>query len=362
MPRQNLRIPGPTPLPDHIREAVAAQMINHRGDEFAGLLTEVRAGVKTVFETNGDVILLGSSGTGAMEAAAANFFSPGDPVLVVRGGVFADRAVSLTTAFGLEVEVLDVEWGRAVDPAVIVQRLDAGGHRGLFVTHNETSTGVTTDLAALGAALGDRDVLFIVDAVSSAAAIPVRTDHCRIDVIYSASQKAWMAPPGIAMVAVSPRAWRFQKTARLPRFYFDLKALSDQADAGRYPWTPALPALFALRLALREFLDEGLASVYSRHQHTAQYVRDRIVAMGLTVFPDEAVASDTVTVVVLPPGVNDVAFREVALRGHDVVFGGGLDHLVGSVFRIGHLGWLDRDAINRSLDVAETVLESLKAS
>ena len=361
MPPQNLRIPGPTPLPDHIREAVAAQMINHRGAEFTELLTEIRAGVTAVFDTTGDVILLGSSGTGAMEAAVANFFSPDDPVLVVSGGVFANRAVALTTAFGLNVEVLEVEWGQGVDPAEIVKRVDAGGHRGLFVTHNETSTGVTEDLAAIGRALGDRELLFIVDAVSSAAAIPLRTDECRIAVVYSASQKAWMAPPGLAMIAVSPRAWRFQESARLPRYYFDLRTLSDAADNGRYPFTPALPAYFAMRVALREFQDEGLDTVYARHRDTGAHVRARIHAMGLTLFADAAVASDTVTAVRLPPEINAVTFHETALRDHDTVFGGGLAHLSDSVFRIGHLGWLDRDAIDRSLDVAESILNSLKS-
>ncbi len=359
MTPENLRIPGPTPLPDDIRSAVAGQMINHRGEEFADLLQEVRGGVKTVLDTEGDVILLTSSGTGAMEAAASNFFSAGDRVLVVRGGVFANRAVSLTTAFGLNVEVLDVEWGTGVDSAEIVSRLDAGGHRGLFVTHNETSTGVTEDLAAIGAALGDRDVLFIVDAVSSAAAIPVRTDEWRIDVVYSASQKAWMAPPGLAMIAVSARAWRFQKSAGLPCFYFDLKALNDAADQGRYPWTPALPAFYAMRLALRQFEAEGMESVYARHHQTAEGVRRRVRAMGLSLFPRGTVASDTVTAVKLQPDVDAVEFRDIARREHDTVFGGGLAHLKNSVFRIGHLGWLDSADIDRSLDVAETVLGQL---
>ncbi len=360
MTPENLRIPGPTPLPDSIRAAVAGQMINHRGEEFGDLLGEVWSGVKTVLETEGDVILLTSSGTGAMEAAASNFFSPGDRVLVVRGGVFANRAVSLTTAFGLDVEVLDVEWGTGVDPAEIVRRLDASGHRGLFVTHNETSTGVTEDLAAIGAALGGRDVLFIVDAVSSAAAIPLRTDQWRIDVLYSASQKAWMAPPGLAMIAVSPRAWRFQKSARLPRFYFDLETLNDAANQGHYPWTPSLPVFYAMRVALRRFESEGMESVYARHRETAERVRDRVRAMGLVLFANEAVASDTVTAVKLPPEVEAVRFRDIARREHGTVFGGGQAHLKNSVFRIGHLGWLDRADIDRSLDVAETVLEQLK--
>ncbi len=171
-----------------------------------------------------------------------------------------------------------------------------------------------------------------------------------------------MAPPGIAMIAVSPRAWRFQETARLPRFYFDLKSLDEQANAGRYPWTPSLPALFALRVALGEFQEEGMESVYARHQRTARHVRARVHAMELALFPDAAVASDTVTAVRLPAEISAVTFRETALRDHDTVFGGGLAHLAESVFRIGHLGWLDQDAIDRSLDVAETVLDSLKAS
>ncbi len=359
MTPENLRIPGPTPLPDDIRIAAAGQMINHRGEEFADLLREVRGGVMKVLDTEGDVILLTSSGTGAMEAAASNFFSAGDRVLVVRGGVFANRAVSLTNAFGLDVEVLDVEWGTGVDPAEIIGRLDAGGHRGLFVTHNETSTGVTEDLAAIGVAIGDRDVLVVVDAVSSAAAIPLRTDEWRIDVVYSASQKAWMAPPGLAMIAVSARAWRFQQSARLPRFYFDLGALNDAANRGQYPWTPALPVFYAMRLALSQFESEGMESVYARHHETAERVRERVRAMGLALFPNAAVASDTVTAVRLPPQVDAVAFRDIARREHNTVFGGGLAHLKNSVFRIGHLGWLDSADIDRSLDVAETVLAQL---
>ena len=360
MKPDNLRIPGPTPLPDEIRRAVSGQMINHRGREFATLFTEVRCGIKTVLETDNDVVLLTSSGTGAMEAAVSNFFSRGDNVLVVRGGVFADRVVSLANAFGLNVEVLDVDWGSGVQPADIVDRLDSGSHVGLFVTHNETSTGVTENLAAIGAALGNREILFIVDAVSSAAAIPIRTDEWRVDVIYSASQKAWMSPPGIAMVAVSPRAWQFQTTASLPRFYFDLERLNCAASDGQYPWTPALSTLYGMQVALRWFQSEGMESVYARHREIADHVRARIRRAGLELFSRQDVASDTVTAVTLPTEVDASVFRELAHREYGTIFGGGLAHLQKSMFRIGHLGWLDGEEIDRSLDVVEAVLNELR--
>lgn len=360
MKLDNLRIPGPTPLPDAIRSAVSGQMINHRGKEFAALFTEVRCGIKAVLETDNDVVLLTSSGTGAMEAAASNFFSSGDTVLVVRGGVFADRVVSLTNAFGLNVEVLDVDWGSGVHPTDIVERLDSGSHVGLFVTHNETSTGVTENLAAIGAALGNRDVLFVVDAVSSAAAIPICTDEWRIDVIYSASQKAWMSPPGIAMVAVSPRAWEFQASANLPRFYFDLERLNCAARDGQYPWTPALSTLYGMQAALRSFQSVGMDSVYARHREIADRVRVRIRRAGLELFSRQNVASDTVTAVKLPSEVDASLFREIAHREYGIVFGAGLAHLQKSMFRIGHLGWLDDKEIDHALDVVEIVLNELR--
>ncbi|MCY4108320.1 MAG: alanine--glyoxylate aminotransferase family protein [Chloroflexi bacterium] len=357
MPATNLRIPGPTRLPDEILGECSRQMINHRGADFGRLLIEITDGAREFFGTSGDVFLLGSSGTGAMEASVVNFLSPGDRVLAIVGGVFADRTRALAEAFGLQVEVLKVELGETVDPEEVKTRLDSGQYRGVFLTQNETSTGVTNDVKGVGEAIGSRDLLFVVDGVSSVGAIPLEMDAWRVDVAFTASQKALMAPPGAALLAVTERAWRFAREAACPRFYFDLRSISDALDQGQYPWTPPLPICFALRAAMERLASAGLASVFDRHRQYGEFVRERIVAGGLELFASRASASNTVTAVRFPDGADSAAFMARAQSEHDTIFGSGEGELRGRIFRIGHMGLIDFQPLADAVDVAARLLK-----
>ncbi len=357
MPATNLRIPGPIELPEHILAECSRPMISHRGSEFAEILHEITDSAKGLFGIDGDVFLLSSSGTGAMEAAVVNFFSPGDAVLVVRGGVFADRTRAMATAFGLDVDVLEVEWGDAVDPAAVARRVEAREYRGLFLTHNETSTGVMNDVEAVGGVLRGLDLLFVVDGVSSVGAIPLRMDDWRVDVAYSASQKAWTAPPGAGLLAVGSRGWKFNNDASCPRFYFDLTTMRQALKQGQCPWTPPLPVCFALRASLREMREEGLDRVFSRHHEVGEFVRRRVIESGMDLFARHEVASDTVTAIRFPPTTDAGAFMTRAREDFGTVFGGGEGELRGKIFRIGHMGWTDRSALSGAVDVAAGLLD-----
>ena len=356
MPATNLRIPGPTQLPEEILVECSRQMVNHRGPDFGRLLREITDGAREFFGTRGDVFLIASSGTGAMEASVVNFFSPGDRVLAIVGGVFADRTRALAAAFGLQVDVLEVELGEAVDPAEVETLLDSGDYRGVFLTQNETSTGVTNDVKGVGEAIGSRDLLFVVDGVSSVGAIPLEMDARRVDVAFTASQKALMAPPGAALLAVTERAWRFSSGATCPRFYFDLRSISDALDRSQYPWTPPLPVCFALRAAMGRIAAEGLESVFDRHREYGEFVRGRVSAAGLELFARGGSASNTVTAVRFPHGADSAAFMARAQSEHNTIFGGGEGELRGRIFRIGHMGLTDLQPLADAVDVAARLL------
>ena len=291
-----------------------------------------------------------------MEASVVNFFSPGDRVLAIVGGVFADRARALAAAFGLQVDVLQVALGEAVDPEEVKTRLDSGEYRGVFLTQNETSTGVTNDVQGVGKAIGSRELLFVVDGVSSVGAIPLEMDAWRVDVAFTASQKALMAPPGAALLAVTERAWRFGREATCPRFYFDLRSISDALDRGQYPWTPPLPVCFALRAAIRRMASEGLENVFDRHREYGEFVRERVVATGLELFAKRGDASNTVTAIRFPHDADSAAFMARAQNEHNTIFGGGEGELRGRIFRIGHMGLADLKPLADAVDVAARLL------
>ncbi len=263
----NLRIPGPTPLPPSVREAGGRQMVNHRGEEFEALLLRVSEGMKPYFGTSADVIMLTCAGTGGLEAAVVNTLSPGDPVLAVTIGAFGDRFAKIAEVYGADVTRLEAEWGEAAQ-AADVRRAAAGipGLRAVLLTHNETSTGVTNDIPALAAAAREAapDALILVDAISALGAVPFAMDDWGLDLVVTGSQKAWMAAPGMAMAALGPRAWAAGETARMPRFYLDLKRHRDTAAAGETPWTPAVAVMYQVDEGLRLMQAEG-DGVFTRH-------------------------------------------------------------------------------------------------
>jgi aspartate aminotransferase-like enzyme len=352
----NLRIPGPTPVPDSILAATAGEMINHRGPEFAALIGDVTPKLKRFFRTTGDLFVLTASGTGGLEAAIVNTLSPGDAVLAVSIGWFGERFAEIARRYGADVDPLEFPYGQAADPEIIRSRLAAREYKAVLVTHNETSTGVTNDLPAIAHVVRQTDALLLVDGVSSVGSLPIDTDGLGCDVVVSASQKGWMVPPGLAFTTVSERAWKAHATARMPRFYFDFTLAKKYLERGQTPTTPAISILFALAEALRLLEDEGPDEVYARHHRVAEYTRSGVKALGLELFPDESVASDTVTAVRVPEGVDGGKLLRLVAERHGVIIAGGQDTLAGKIFRIGHLGFVSEDDIRATLDALRAEL------
>lgn len=353
----NLRIPGPTPCPDVILKEMSRQMINHRGPEFAQILNNVTAGLKKVFQTNNDVITLTSSGTGGLEAAVVNMLSPGDKVLAISIGVFGDRFASIAKTYGAEVIPLSFEWGKAADPDAVRKALqDNPAVKAVLVTHNETSTGVTNDLAAISKVINEFDKLILVDAVSSMSSIDFPVDKWGCDVVVSGSQKGWMVPPGLAMLSVSEKAWKANAEAKMPRFYFDIAKAKSNLEKGQTPWTPAISVVFAMEKALQMMLEEGIENIFARHIRIADMTRKGIKELGLPLFADEKCASNTVTSIAAPEGLDVKMLTKIMREKHDIVLGGGQLHLAGKIFRIGHLGYVTEDDIKEVLNELRVVL------
>jgi aspartate aminotransferase-like enzyme len=336
-----LRIPGPTPIPEVVRQASAGQMINHRGPEFAELITEVTQGIKQFFQTSHDLLLLTASGTGALEAAIVNTLSPGDRVLAVSIGEFGERFAEIARAYGADVVPLTSEPGRAADPEAIARTLKMNGpFKAVLLTHNETSTGVTNDVAAISQVVHQTDALFLVDGISSISSIEMKADEWGCDVVLAGSQKGWMAPPGISMVSMGPRAWEAYAEARMPRFYWDLGRARKSFERRQTPATPAVSVLYALRASLRLLLAEGMENVFERHRRCAEKVRSGVKQLGLELLADEAHASNTVTAVKVPSDVDCSRLLKL-LQADGIVLASGQGALAGKIFRIGHLGMID---------------------
>jgi len=335
----SLRIPGPTPCPDEVLKIMSRQMIGHRGKEFAELVHRVTLGTKEIFQTNGDVFVLSSSGTGGMEAAVVNTMSPGDKVLSLSIGVFGDRFATIAERYGADVMRLRFEWGKAVDLDDVKKALDADSSiKVVLVTHNETSTGVTNDMEAIAALIREYDKLILVDAISSLGCIDFPVDKWGCDVVVTGSQKGWMIPPGLAMVSVSDRAWKAHAEAKMPRFYWDFTATKKSTDKDQTPWTPAVSLFYALDVAIGLLLKEGLQNIFTRHARIGQKTRDGVKSLGLSLFADEKYASNTVTAIKSPDGVDANDIRAMMLKDYGITLAGGQQALAGKIFRIGHLG------------------------
>jgi len=354
---EQLRIPGPTPCPDKVLQAMSRQMINHRGPEFAQLLDEVTAKLKQLFQTKGDVFLLTASGSGGLEAAIVNTLSPGDKVLAVPIGAFGERFTSIAEQFGADVIPLRCEWGKAADADAIRQVLHTEPEiKAVLVTHNETSTGVTNDLAAISSVVKEFDKLLLVDAVSSLGMVDLPVDDWGCDVTVTGTQKGLMVPPGLAMVSISQKAWQAYSTAKMPRFYWDFTKAKSYFERGQTPWTPAVSMVFALSASLEMILKEGLPNVIARHARVGKAARDGIKSLGLSLFADEKYASNTVTAVAGSDGLDITKMRKILREEHKVVLGGGQQRLDGKIFRIGHMGWVTEDDIKAVISALKVVL------
>jgi aspartate aminotransferase-like enzyme len=353
----NLRIPGPTALPPSVREAGGRQMINHRGPEFAAMLGRILDGMKPFFGTTSDLAVLSCAGSGGLETAVVNTLSPGDRVLGVSIGSFGDRFAKIATVYGADVTKLDAEWGYAAAAEEIRERLRGMPDvKAVLLTHNETSTGVMNPIAELAAAIRDErpEALILVDSVSGLGAVPFEMDAWGVDVVVTGSQKAWMAAPGLAMLALSERAWAATATARMPRFYLDLRAHRESAALGQTPFTPAISVVFQVDEGLRLMHAEGRENVFARHEACAAAAQAGLRALGFELFADPRYASKTVTAAVLPDGHDWKAFN-TAIKAHGVVLAGGQGKLTGKIFRLGHLGSVTVEEILGAIAVLERV-------
>lgn len=353
----NLRIPGPTGLPPTVRAAGARQMINHRGPEFASMLERILSGMKPYFGTSSDIAMITTAGTGGLEAAIVNTLSPGDRVLGISIGSFGDRFAKIAQIYGAEVTTIEVEWGQAADPEVLRAELDRSpGYKAVLLTHNETSTSVMNPIEELAAVIREHapDALILVDSVSGLGAVPFDMDGWGVDVVVTGSQKAWMAAPGLAMIAASPRAWKAMETATMPRLYLDLLAHRESHAGGQTPFTPAIAVVYQVDEGLRLMTEEGAEHVFARHEACAAATRAGLTALGFDLFADPRYASRTVTAATVPGGVDWKSFNR-AVKARGVVLAGGQGKLTGKIFRLGHLGSVTVEEILGAMSALEIV-------
>ena len=342
--RHFLQIPGPTNVPDRVLRAIAQPTIDHRGPAFAALGRDAIEGLQRVFQTSGPVVMYPCSGSGAWEAAFVNTLSPGDQLLMVETGQFAVLWREMATRLGLQVDFIPGDWRHGVDAAVIGEKLAADrGHaiKAVAVVHNETSTGVTSDIPAVRKAIDEsgHPALLLVDAVSSLGAIDYRHEEWRVDVTVSSSQKGMMLPPGMGFNAIGGKALAASRSARLPRAYWDWQPMLRDNASGYFPTTPAINLLYGLREAVGMLEEEGLANVFARHRRFGEATRRAVAAWGLELVcarPGEY--SSALTAVFMPREHDADAFRKIVLERFDMSLGAGLGKLKGKVFRIGHLG------------------------
>jgi aspartate aminotransferase-like enzyme len=341
---QNLRIPGPTFVPQSVLAASARPMINHRGPEFASLLAGLTRALQDFLRTQGDVLLLTSSGSGGMEAAIANTLSRGERVLVFSNGAFGERFHQIARSYGVDARRVDVAWGRAVDPDLVAGELakekGKDGAKAVLVTHNETSTGVLNPLKEIAEVVRDSGKLFIVDSISGAGAVEVEIDDWGIDVLVSGSQKSWGAPPGVAIVTMGPRAWKAYDRSDLPKSYFDLQQAKASLEKAQTPATPAVTVFIALQESLKLMAEEGIEAICERHRHLAYATRRGVQALGLQLFADEAHASPTVTSFRSPTRVDARNLIRILRESYDTVIAGGQGRTEGQIGRIGHMGFV----------------------
>jgi aspartate aminotransferase-like enzyme len=355
---QNLRTPGPTPIPPDVREAQSRQMIDHRGTEFAELLNETSAGLAELIGTSDEILLLTGSGSGALEAAVVNTLSPDDRVLSVSIGSFGDRFAKIARAFGADVTPLDFEWGTAADPAAVDEHLETNeAYKAVLVTHNETSTGVANPLREIAEVVraAPGGPLLLVDGISGLGAMPFEMDAWGVDLVVSASQKAWMASPGIAIAAVGERARNAGHDARMPRFYWDFAEAREWAGKGQTPWTPAVTVLYGLQVGVRRLLAEGRERTWARHAAIAEGVAAGLESLGLRLVAAPADRSATVTAAWLPDGIEWAPFNE-AMRAHGLVIAGGQGKWAGKILRFGHMGEVGIGEMAEALQIMGSLL------
>jgi aspartate aminotransferase-like enzyme len=338
--RARLFTPGPVEMPTRILRALSQVPPHHRTEVFRATFKRVSEAMRELHRTQGEMFLIGASGTGAMEAAVVNLLTKSDKALVIVGGKFGERWMNLLKAFGVAFEKIDVEWGHAVDPAAVERTLKAHPDiSAVFSTHSETSTGAIHDIETIAKLTRSRGVKLVVDAITSLGVHPLPQDEWGVDVVVCGSQKGLMIPPGLASVSLAPFAMSAIETEGLPRFYFDLRKMRKSAPLGETPWTPPVSLVLALEEALTMISEEGLDNVHHRHRRLAYAMRAGAQALGFKLFAADP--SHALTALYPPEGVDASAVVKRLREVHGIVVAGGQDHLKGKIFRIGHMGCYD---------------------
>jgi aspartate aminotransferase-like enzyme len=358
--KKRLMTPGPVPVPPDALMVMARPMIHHRTEEFERVMAEATDGLKYVFQTRNDVIILSSSSTGTMESSVVNLLSPGDRALVIGGGKFGERWAEICGAYNIEFHFIDVEWGKPVDIESVREKLEADPSiKCVYSTLCETSTGVVHDIKSLGAIVKTfEDTLLVVDAVSSLGAVDIQMDNWHVDVVVSGSQKGLMTPPGLAFISLSELAWAAVEESKLPKYYFDLKEARKSLSKNQTPFTCSVSLILALRESLAQIKREGIRNVLVRHARLAQATRAGVDALGLELFA-KASPSNAVTAVTVPERVDGKALIKLIDEKYDVTFAGGQGDLSGRIFRIAHLGYCDDLDIITSISAIEMALSDM---
>lgn len=356
MKKNYLLTPGPTPLPPQVCEVLARPIIHHRTPQFQAILKEAVEGLKYVFQTKSDVFILSSSGTGAMEAAVANLLSSGDTAITVEGGKFGERWTEIAQAYGVHTEVIKVDWFRAVKAEELKAKLKATKAKVVFTTLCETSTGVTTDIKSIAEVVKNTEAVLVVDAISGLGVIDLKTDEWAVDVVVSGSQKGLMLPPGLGFISISQKAWKLIEAASSPRYYFDLRAAKKAWAQADTPFTTPVSLVVALNAALKMLKEEGLENVFTKCRKMAESVRAAASALGLKLYADASCASDAITAINVPFGLDGEKLVKTMRDIYGVTIAGGQAELKGKVFRIASMGYINEFDIILALSCLEKVL------
>lgn len=359
MKKNYLLTPGPTPLPPEVCEALSRPIIHHRTPQFQAVLKEAFENLKTVFQTKNDCFIFASSGTGAMEAAVVNLLSWGDKALVIQGGKFGERWTELCEAYGIKASVIDVEWGKALEPSVLEEHLKKEpAIKVVFATLCETSTGVTFDIEGLAKVVAQTEAVLVVDAISGLGAIDLKMDAWGVDVVVCGSQKGLMLPPGLGFLAISKKAWKLVEGSKCPKYYFDLKAAKKALEKTDTAFTPAIGLIIALNESLRLMLGDGLENIFARHKKMADATRAAMTALKLELLSPDA-ASDAVTSAKVPSGIDGGKLVKTMRDEYGVGIAGGQGSLKGKLIRIAHMGYIGEFDIILCISCLEKVLKKM---
>lgn len=358
--KKYLLAPGPTPVPPEVLLSMAMPIIHHRSPDFIPIIDSAKKGLKWIYQTENDVLILCSTGTGAMVAAVNNFFSPGEKVLVINGGKFGERWVKIAQAYGLNVIEIPVEWGYSVDVNRVEEELKKDPEiKGVFIQASETSTGVYHDIESVGKIVKNyEDTLFIVDSISALVAHDIKTDEWAIDIMVSGAQKGFMLPPGLAFISVSEKAWKRNEKAKAPRFYFNLKKERENLAKNQTNFTSAVSLIIGLNEALKLMQKEGLQNIFRRHALLAYATREAVKELGLNLFP-KGTPSNAVTAIEAPQGIDGQAIYKTLREKHGITAAGGQDKLKGKIFRFAHLGYADKSDVILGISALEMTLREL---